>query len=274
MGTTKKNEFIEHPVVCKILEWVVTGVVFAIVASILSSVIMTHIEEKNKINEQLRDLSNIFIGCNKVWVDEHFGSPQFSGQKDEYTLCAYISDYYVIQMAFNKAESAQAYLITALNNKENVKITFDDLTLKHMVVDPTNVLTLGDFSYYDFADKPMSVFGFVSTGNARAFYSESYYFWSGGNYYDYYIATFDFGKIDGGIEDLLSQFVMAEDIDDEVNSELNNNMGLQIIGDRKNNCPNTYGVSAIGADISELLFTYDWFNSQQLRNRLNLDTNP
>lgn len=272
MGTTRKNGFIEHPVVCKILEWVVTGVVFAIVASILSSVIMTHIEEKNKINEQLSNLSDIFIGCNKEWVDERFGTPQFSGKNGEYTLCAYISDYFVIQMAFDEAESAQAYLITALKNEENVKVEIDDFTLKYMVEDPKNVLTLGDFSYYDFPGKPESVFGFVSNGTTRMLYSESYYYFSGGNYYNYHIATFDFGKIDGGINWLLCQFGLPpddpDDFDDELNSQFNNK-GVQIIRDRKNNRPNTYGVSTLETDILELLFTYNWFNSQQLRNRLN-----
>ena len=254
---------------CKLLEWAVTGIIFAIAASILSSIIMMHIEGKNKIKEQLNNLSEIYIGCNKEWVDEHFGAPQFSGQKGEYTLCAYISDSFVIQMAFDEAESAQAYLITALNSKENIKWKIDDSTFSNALLGTNNGLTLGDFSYYDFPGRPMNVFGFVSNGNARCFYSESYYFMSGGNYYNYYIATFDFGKIDGGIEDLLRQFVISEDIDDEVNSQFHNNAGIQIIGDRKGNCPNTYGVSAIGTDISELLFTYDWFNSQQLRNRLN-----
>ena len=254
---------------CKLLEWVVTGIVFAIAASILSSIIMMRMEEKNKITEQLNNLSEIYIGCNKEWVDEQFGSPQFTGQKEGYTLCAYISDFFVIQMAFNEAESAQAYLITALNSEKNIKWKIDDSTFTTALLGTNKGLTLGDFSYYDFPSKPTSVFGFVSNGNTRIFYSESYYFMSGGNYYNYHIATFDFGKIDGGIEDLLNQFVIADDIDDEVNSQFQNNTGIQIIGDRKGNCPNTYGVSVMGTDISELLFTYDWFNSQQLRNRLN-----
>jgi len=54
--------------------------------------------------------------------------------------------------------------------------------------------TLGELSYYDFPGTPESVFGFVSNGNARAFYSESYYFMSGGNYYNYHVASFDYGK--------------------------------------------------------------------------------
>lgn len=180
-------------------------------------------------------------------------------------MCAYVSDYFVIQIAFDQAYSAQAYLITALENDEDLRIEIEDTTHYSKSL---NDIVLGNISCYDFPGSPVSIYGFVSNGNARAFYSETYYYRSVGNYYEYHIASFDFGDLSGPLKKFFEQFQFAvEYIDDEVTPE--QIRGVQIITDRKNNYPNTYGVSN-GVDIEALLFTYDWFNSQQLRNRLNI----
>ena len=256
----------------KLFEWAITGVFFAIAASILSSAIMAHIEGRRIIKEQLDNISNIYIGCNKEWADERFGAPQFIGQKDEYTLCAYISDYFVIQMAFDEAKSTQAYLITALPTEKNVKLRITDTTLKTTLSDLNGSLTLGEFSYYDFPEEPFDVFGFTGNGNSRMLYAESYYFRGTGNYYEYHIASFDFGKLNGDLVEFGRQFTFQKigDIDDEVRFQ---SSGFnRIIADRKNNYPNTFGVSAMDTDVKQLLFSYDWFNSQQLRNKYNYPT--
>ena len=173
-------------------------------------------------------------------------------------MCAYISEYYVIQFAFDKGESAQAYLVTSLDCDNKVKIKIEDKP----ILDTEN-LVLGKFSFYDFPGSPVSINGFVSNGYGRCLYSEQYYFNGGGAYYDYYIASLDFGV---GVEEAKYDIVLENtNIDDEVSSNLN--QGVQIITNRKDCCANTFGVCAIGFDIDSTLFSYDWFNSQQLRNQ-------
>lgn len=245
------------------IELIVTGIILAVIASLLTTTIIEKRDTEREIKSKLHNLSNVYIGCNKEWADEVFGAPQFTGQKDGYLLCAYISEYYVLQLVFDEAHAAQAYLITALDNPNNINVQITDSTM-YMA----ESFVLGDVSYYDFRGKPEAVFGFTSNGNARALYGELYYYASVGNYYNYYIASFDYGKTPGDIEDFLATFDMPlGDIDDEVSAD--QNLGIQIITDRKKNCPNTYGVSVWGVDLNDILFTYDWFNSQQLRNRLN-----
>lgn len=241
----------------KSIELIFTGIIFAVAASLLSTYILENIQEKRMQESHLNNISNIYIGCNKLWVDESFGSPQFVSEKEGYILCAYTSDFFVIQFVFDQALSAQGYLITSLENTEKLKIEIKDATF----YDEQNIV-LGDFSYYDFPGSPISVYGFVTNGIARTFYSEKYYFADVGNYYNYYIASFDFGQ------DTIREFAWpSEDefIDDEVNIKMNT--GYEIITDRHNNFPNTYGVSKIN-NIEELL-GYGWFNSVQLRNKLN-----
>ena len=244
-------------------ELILTGIVFAVVASLLTTWIQEKYDAKENITLQLDNLSNVYIGCNKQWVDEAFGAPQFTGQKDDYLLCAYISDYYVLQIVFDQVQAAQAYLITSLDNPDRISVQITDDTLYE-----NETFILGEISYYDFRESPVSVYGFTSNGNARALYAELYDYRSEGNYYEYYIGSFDYGKTPGDIEDFLAIFDMpSDDIDDEVS--IYHNEGVQIITDRKNNYPNTYGVSNTDVDVYDLLFTYDWFNSQQLRNKLN-----
>ena len=252
----------------KSLEVLFTGVILAVVASLLTTYIIERNDQHKSLNSYLSSISDIYIGCNKLWVDEHFGNPQFITQKEEYILCAYVSSFFVVQIAFDKALSAQAYFITSLDNEAGLNIKIDDKTLQS---DFSAVL--GDFSYYDFPSEPIYVFGFVSNGNARAFYSEAYYFMSGGNYYQYYLASFDFGRIGGSLQSFLYQFdIPHNDIDDEVTLEMNR--GVQIITDRRAVNPNSYGVSSTDINDVEILFGYDWFNSQQLRNKLNGPLTP
>ena len=242
----------------RLWEPLLTGVVFAVIASLLTTGILSRSETRSQFKKQLDNISNIYIGCNKSWADQSFGNPQFSAQEGDYLLCAYVSDYYVLQFAFDSGGSAQAYLITALKESRRFRLTIDDKTLYH-----NKPLVLGNVSYYDFPGSPLAITGFVSNGSARALYAESYYFAGGGGYYDYHIASLDFGI---GIEK--AQFAMSPEdavIDDEVSADLNR--GAQIITNRSECCPNSYGVSASGFDMDETLFSYHWFNSQQLRNQ-------
>ena len=242
----------------RFLESIITGIVFAIIASLLTTSILESNEQRRETKNQIQNISNIYIGCNKSWADESFGTPEFSCVKDDILLCAYISEYYVIQIAFDKGESAQAYLVTSLDCNNKVKIKIEDKT----IIDDEN-LVLGEFSFYDFPRSPVSVMGYVSNGSGRCLYSERYYFNGGGAYYDYYIASLDFGI---GVEETKYEMVSKDTIvDEEVSSDIN--VGAQIITNRKDCCPNTFGVCAADFDIDSTLFSYDWFNSQQLRNK-------
>ena len=119
-----------------------------------------------------------------------------------------------------------------------------------------------------FPGSPQSVRGFVSNGNARAGYYEHYYLCGFGNYYNYYIASLDYGELNGSLQEFLREFGMPSgDIDDEVLAEKNG--GVQIITDRRKSCPNSYGVSESNTTIMDMLLSYHWFNSQQIRNTVN-----
>ena len=72
----------------KIINQILSGIVFAIVAALLTAKIIEHDEHLRVINAQLNNLSNVYIGCSKQWADETFGYPQFVGQKDNYLLSA------------------------------------------------------------------------------------------------------------------------------------------------------------------------------------------
>ena len=66
---------------------------FAIVASLLTADIIDRKEQQRTINNQLSNLSNVYIGCSKQWTDESFGCPQFVGQKEDYRKNNYPNSY-------------------------------------------------------------------------------------------------------------------------------------------------------------------------------------
>lgn len=256
ISKVKQNK---NGIVCKLGEWIITGFILATISAIVTSSILNCMEKHRIINEEINNISNIYIGCNKDWVDDRFGYPQFSSQKGEYLLCAYSSEYYMLQFAFDKYESAQAYLITALENNKDMQIVINDTTLGS-----NNQLCLGDFSYYDFPFTPIEVYGYATNGAGRYLYSETYYYAGGGGYYNYHIATLDYGiYFKNAIFEALSQNI---DVDDEVNSNMN--QGFLSLVNRNECAPNSYGVSVVGFDMKNTLFEYSWFNSQQLRNKV------
>lgn len=113
----------------KSAEPILTGIVFAVIASLLTTFIMEGRANKKEVAQQIDSVLDLYIGCHKQWVDARFGVPHFSGQQDEYLLCAYISDLFVIQIAYDSAQSAQAYLITSLKNSNDIKLEINDATL-------------------------------------------------------------------------------------------------------------------------------------------------
>ena len=235
---------------------VIEGIILAGITTLATTAIINHSVKNNEIETQLKNISNIYIGCNKAWADESFGNPQFLHEEDGMLLCAYVSEYFVIQMAFDQSGSTQAYLITALD--DNTKIRIDDKTIYK-----NNPLVLGRFTFYDYPAAPSYVYGYFTNGTGRHLYSETYYSNFNGAYYTYHIASLDYGiGIDDNEYEALYQ---GNEIDDEVYCALNT--GNLFVTNRSAAHPNSYGVSINGFDIEGTLFSYHWFNSQQLRNK-------
>lgn len=250
----------------KTVELLMTGIVFAVVASLLTQYISEQNTQRSLVEKRLTSISSIYIGCSKEWVDEQFGAPQFIGEIEGYTMCAYLSDFYLLQFAFNESFATEGYMVTSLENEENIQIEIKGVPV---VLAST---TLGEFSFYDFPGAPSSAYGFVTQGLGRALYAERYYFGNGGNYYEYYIASFDYGVFEGTLQDFIfsNQYIGIDEkiiIDDEVDSSIRTCSNM--LNDRKNNCPNTYGVvRALNyTTVEKLFFDYGWFNSLQLRDR-------
>lgn len=263
------NDVVEKPVNNLIL----SSVILAIMANLLSNSFEANSAYKQMEEKRLQQLSNINIGTSKEWMDDTFGVPQFTGNptvsfSDDksksltYTCCAYISDYYVLQAVYDEYRSLQAYLVTLLNHAEDIEV--------EITCDPfrsNDYFALGDTSYYDLFDKPIYVTGFNANGG-RMLYAEAYSYEADINHYDYYYATLDFGKLDTTVQDFFENLTEANDIDDEVALDIIS--GSYVIADRKVCFPNTFGVSYLDrTTTTALLLSYDWFDSLQLRNRLN-----
>lgn len=245
----------------RLLEALFSGIVLAVVASLLTTSIVENKQQKNEQERLILDIPNIYIGCNMEWMNEHFGIPQFTGEKDDYTLCAYVSEYFVIQAAFDKSGSAKAFFVTQLESYSDI-FSVNDYTKMS-----SEGVSLCNTSYHDLPNAPMSTFGFVSNGNVRALYAEEYFSNGGGNYYSYYFASFDFGKTGGDVLAFIREFCFEDEnsADDEVPREISKG---NVLENRRISCPNTYGVSDLNAsETCELLLNYDWFNSMQIRNK-------
>ena len=242
--------------------WIPAVVGILLAVSLLVSVIpMVGADTEEPRQESSELLDQISIGCNRVWMEQELGIPRFVGAKKGYRLCAYVTEDYVVQAAYDRADSLRAYLITALPGERTIVIQDDTF---YPVREPVR---LGLDSYYDYPGAPVQVWGYVSQGNNRGFYGEEYYPAGAGNYDTYYLASVDYGVLKDGLEAFLGQIQLGlSEVDDEVGSE---QIQLdQTLANRKSVCPNSYGVSDGKADIWELFGTYDWWNSQKLRNQV------
>ena len=245
------KEILRH-ILSKLADFVFTGILCVIISSVITTSILENIEVKSQNNRHMALLSSISIGSNQSWIDENFGTPQFTANKGEYLLCAYTNDNFLLQVIYSD-HSVQGYLITAF---EEEKIVIRDLPYFF-----DDGIELGRFSFYDFPYAPISVTGFVSNGKSRSLYAETYYLAMHGNYLNYYIAFLDYGFWKGASE---WGFFEESAADDEMTvDQLSPNASL-ILTNRKKSHPNTYGVSVYGLDMEELLFSYDWFDSVKL----------
>lgn len=133
----------------------------------------------------------------------------------------------------------------------------------------TNGKALGEYNYYEISGPPISVFGYYSVGVARALYGELYYYMGGGNYYDFYFLSFDYGEYQS-VNSLWHSMDLAgnKKIDDEVGPQnFSKFLSSQLIMDRQTVCPNTFGISDIPSDtMIELIADYHGFDCLRYRN--------
>lgn len=254
INSTKKQLKISL-VVNKLIDSVLTGVLFAIAASLLTSAILGFIQNRYDENKKLENISNIKIGCSKEWTDEKFGVPQFIGQVDDYSFCAYLLDDYLIQIAFDESHAAQGYTITTLSTENNLSINLKEMSLWWAETD----LLLGDFSFYDFPQTPEEIEGWLTFGGSgRVVYYENYYFAAKGNYYEYAI-----GFVDYGARKSENYRIGKEDYsDDEITQEALSGDTFYPI-DRKTCFPNTFGVFRT-EELEIMIYNYQWFDTSQL----------
>ena len=89
-----------HLFLMKSIDLIITGIVCAIISSLITTFILAEIEVNSKNKEKINSLSDICIGSNRDWVDQYFGTPQFSAEKGDYLLCAYTTDHFLLQIAY------------------------------------------------------------------------------------------------------------------------------------------------------------------------------
>lgn len=265
---------IEDPKFQNIISTIVNGILYAILAGVVTAALIACFTDIQKhSNERIKLLKNIgeiYIGSSKEWIDANFGPPNFTAKIEDYVLCAYFSDISAVQIIYDdSSKSTQAFFVTSLSNKKT-----DKLHIVKPLYDYDGENILGEASYYDIPGTPQGVLGYVSNGTARAFYGETYYYNSSGNYYNYYYLSLDYGELKGTVQDFISSLdlVATKDdiIDDEVSSENILSDYFQIIRDRKNAYPNTYGVSGTSIDfdlVVDIISDYSWFDSKQIRDR-------
>ena len=122
---------------------------------------------------------------------------------------------------------------------------------------------MGESSFYDYPGKPDKVFGYVSQGVARCIYAEQYSAETENNW----LLALDFGRLSVTLPGFVQSIQLGvEKVDDEVGMAIITSP--QTLADRKQTCPNTYGVSDVNIGMDEmydLFFLYNNFDSLSMR---------
>ena len=237
------------------------GIIIAVIASVLATFIVEDISGRSKLNRMYKDVSQIYMGSGMEWMKEHFGVPNFVGSKDDYTLHAYISDYFIIQVAFDEEESVCGYLVTLIDKKSVGRLNITGL-MSFEKGNPTKFdMVFGKISYYDIPSSPVEVRSFISQGVGRILYSECYYYGSSGNYNEYCFASLDFGKRDKQFDFI--EYLSFDDSEADEETEGMRTAACPLLANRKKVSPNTYGV-AENDGVFDVLLNYGWFDSMQL----------
>ncbi len=96
-------------------------------------------------------------GCSKSIVEECLGIATYMMNGNGYDLCTFVSDIYVVQTAFDSADTMKAYLITEFNIQDS-PIDFAGLGAD------SPAYSLREDSVY-YPEKSEKVFGYVSQGS-------------------------------------------------------------------------------------------------------------
>ena len=258
-GNNKRNNCISN---------VVVGIVVGVISSFLATALYTGATAKKTERENhsqlVNNIEHIYTGANKEWMDEKFKKPLFSYSTDKYSGYVYKTDIAYINTLFLKNDSLVAYFVTNTSSKKE-----DKFSICAPYSDIVNHQKLGEFTYYNIADEPQRVAGYLSNGDSRIAYWEVNHYNGGMNYYTLCFATLDYGvPFDFPITDDDSGF------DDEVNANsYDKNYYPYRSGNRKKLRPNTYGVISFGlgdnwvddTEIVEIMTSYKYFDSFSVR---------
>jgi len=241
----KLQKYIEKPIVKIIIVPLLIGVISSVAATIIVNHSIRVNEEARFDKQRIDSLNNLSVGINKKWVDDKFGEPKYVRTVNGFALCAYVTDDYMLQVAFDEDDSLEGYLITIINEK-----------FKFMPNTPRLFMgfnkAVGEFSYADFSqdDAYDEALGSMAANGRRMYYEE---YWGGapGGYYYYYIASMDYGA--NFPCELTSR-----------TNEADNYHGSVAITDRKQCYPNSIGVATRDSgkfDMKNTLLTIGWFDS-------------
>lgn len=225
-------------------------------------------------------INQIFIGCNKDWVDEKLGPPyateiheislnvSVSSNLDksditiEFLECVYLFDIVSVTIFFDTmTNSCEAYYVTLMDDIEAVDITMPK-AYSFLVGDKP----LGDFTFSEIDGMPSDIYGYTTNGSGRTFYGEEYYFASYGNYLDFYFAVLDYGNLNSYqsfyyyISEIRGGLIFPKKSSYDIPEWL--------IEARKDFYPNTFGISSWkGSKTFYLLSSYTAFDSAVLRKK-------
>lgn len=209
--------------------------------------------EISKDKKMLNDINNILIGESADYCDDCFGVPVFQEQNENGIDERVYNNKYVIIRAYFKNSSLIGYFVTA--KKDNGKVRLPE-QFSHLV----DERPLGEFTFKDIDNTPVSVQLYNSNGVAHSFYSENYYFATSGNYYYFYFMDLDYGFYYNMVydSDAFESDIELEDV------YLDYYPGDPLI-DRSKSFPNTYGMAKSDLnEIYELISTYHNYNFQGL----------
>ena len=237
-----------------------TAIIAAIIATLLMTGINVFYDSFKERYDFAKTIQDIYIGSNKEWIDSKLGPANFLSVQDDYMECVYVSDTTAVTVFYEVGTSSCCgYFVTILKKDKLFPVTIPD-TYSWI----TDGKPIDEISYYDIESVPYNTYGYVSNGTGRAFYGEEYYYASSANYYSFVFASVDYGDLQmsySSFSELLDLKWSDEPIDDEILVTHG-----QVLADRKNICPNTYGI--IGpSDILDLFRLYRNFDSFQLRDK-------
>ena len=243
----------------------ITPVIATLIATAITTLTSHHILQQQQTESLLDNVQNLYIGSSKEWLDSKLGPATFSDDSRGYLECAYVTDAAILRVFYDTStNSCQAFFVTLPPSKSH------KLRMPNAYSDVVSGKALGDYSYHEIFGTPLSVWGYVSQGTARALYGEEYYYTSAGNYYSFYFLTLDYGFLDS-VQDNISSMMLTsafEDskIDDEVCIDLIVDGYSSVVKDRYTSAPNTYGISSLPSDETiSLISDYTTFDSLQLR---------